>query len=95
MEDNKLLEIASKDQVFNEYDKAAIKKELWLTKAFIVKELAVSTLSQMISLISILGIFFLPLNEIQSLSIAGIASPSAALLINKNGQLEKQLNKKK
>lgn len=94
--ENKLLEVASKDQEFNAYDEAAIKKELWLTKAVIFKELVPSTVSQLLSLISVLGIFFLPLTDIQSVSVAGITSPSAALLVKNftNGNLEKLIKKK-
>lgn len=92
---DKLLEAAISDTEFNAYDEAAIKKELWLTKAFIVKDLAVSILSQIISAGAVASISFLTLTDIQSISIAGIASPSAAFLIKKNDQLEKQLNKRK
>lgn len=97
--DNKLLEAAMTDEDFNAYDVAAIQKELWMTKAFIVKDLSKILVPQLISGLSVVllaaGSFFGFMNDVTTISIATTATGTGATLFKKNDELEKQINKRK
>lgn len=99
VQENKLLEAALTNEEFDAYDVAAIKKELWLTKAFIIKDLFKVIAPQIIAGGSVLAItagsFFGFMDTPTTVSIAAAASGSSATLFKKNDELEKQLNKRK
>lgn len=94
-----LLEAALKDNIINEYDKAAIDQKMMLTKAFIFKDKFKTVVPQLITASSIVlisaGSYFGFMDQTTTISIAACATGSGATLLRKNDELEKQMNKKK
>lgn len=79
-----LAEAATSDDVINIYD-----------YGFIFKDLFLSCVPQLLSSGAVLAITFGSLTEVETISVAAIASPSGALALNRTGQLEKIVSKKK
>lgn len=86
--DKELLKAAIADPEFNAYDQAAIKKELMLTRAYIVRELGYTFMAQALSFVAATAIIFMPLSELTKGCLTVIASPSAAVALFKSGRLE-------
>lgn len=87
-DDNELLKAAIADPVFNEYDQAAIKKELMLTRAYIAKELSSALCSYFLAFGAGVAIVFSPLSDISKGYLTLIASPSSVIALLKSGKLE-------
>lgn len=94
-DDKELLNAAISDPAFNEYDHAAIKKELMLTRAYIARELGYTFMAQFLSFVAAVAIIFMPLSELTKGYLTIIASPSAAVALFKTGKLEQIISQTK
>lgn len=88
MQDKELLRAAIADPNFNEYDVAAIRKELLLTRAYITKELTTTFCGYLLAFSAGAAIVFSPLSDLGKGYLTLIASPSSVVALFKSGKLE-------
>lgn len=93
MDNKELLKAATNDPEFNAYDEAAIKTELMLTKAFIIKDLFMACVPQLLSSLVVFVIIFVPLSEISKGYLTVIASPAGAASFFRQGKIEELLRR--